>query len=169
MGYGEFVTIDSTYQVTQQYLFTPTVQPVTPTGTIVLTTGIGGGPDDGTGTGSCQQGVSLNNVSNSNYHGQPVTLPITFGQAVSITETASLVCDLSFTTTAQQRGFSDDGQVSLQGAIPLVYDSTGKYVGMATYQTVTPEPAAGWLVGVAGLSFLLQHRVRRASLSAVDL
>jgi hypothetical protein len=158
VGDTEFVTINTTLSVTQQYLFTPTVPPTTPTGTVYLSTAILGGPDEGTAGGTCQQGVSLNNISNAPYLGASLVLPITFGQPVSITETASLTCNLTFPYNSFGGVFSETGSVRLSGAIASVFDATGKYVGPATYQTVTPEPAAVWLVAVFGLPLLAKRR-----------
>jgi len=157
-GYTEFVTINTTDQLTQQYLFTPTVQPSTPTGTIYLSTSIITSSDQGSTGGTCQQAVSLNGVSNSNYQGQSLLLPVTFGQSVGISEQANLTCSLTFPYNSFGGQFSESGSVRLSGAIASVFDANGNYLGVASYQAVTPEPATALLIGALGFPLLMIKR-----------
>jgi hypothetical protein len=160
-GYTEFVTINTVDQVTQQYLFTPTVHPTTPTGTVYLSTSIVGGSEEGSTGGTCQEGVSLNNISNNSYTGGSLVFATTFGQPVNITETASLTCNLTFPYNSVGGQFSESGSVRLSGSNPIVLDANGNYVGMATYQVVTPEPAAALLVGMFGFPVCVVLRSRK--------
>ena len=152
-GYGVFATINTTYSVTQQYLVTPTNPSTTPTGTFTAFLDRVGPTDDGSGLGSCSESSTLNFGTGPMGGGQTVSVPITFGKPITVTETASIVC--------HQYGsaFGDGGWDLLSAGPILIYDANGKLLGTATLETV-PEPASLPLVGLLSVSLLYFSRLR---------
>lgn len=159
-GYTEFATINTTLQTTQQYLFTPVVQPSTSTGTLYLSTAPSGVEVGSTGT--CSEYASLNNLSTKT-NGGSLMYSFTSGSPflASITETANLTCNLVFAASTGGSGFTETGSASLSTTTPVVLDANGRYLGTATYQVITPEPTAALLVSALGFPFLLLSRRRK--------
>ncbi len=159
-GYGAFVDFTTTYQVTQEYLLTPPVASTTSTGTIKTFLQGTGTTDDGSGLGSCSEHSVLNLAGFSSPSGQQISIPITFGQPVSATETTMVTCS---DYGAIGHGFGDDGVQQVTAGPLLVYDANGKLLGPATISTLTPEPSTLLLIAPLTLAGLLVRK-RRASL-----
>ena len=157
-GYGVFAKFATTYEVTQQYVITPSMTPGTATGYVKTFVAATGGTDDGSGLGSCSEHASLKLGGFSVPNGVSVMIPITFGLPITAIETASVSCN---DYGAPGRGFGDDGRQEVYAGLPLsAYDANGKFLGEATLSTVTPEPSyvpVLLLVGL-GLSIAISGR-----------
>ena len=154
VGYGVFVDFNTTYQITQQYILNSPTPPTTATGFFRTAVGGSGTTDDGTGLGSCSEGVTLNvgGVTGS----AQTDVPITFGQPITISASARVTCN---DYGGVGRSFGDDGFQQLT-AIPIVlYDANGNVLGAATLDPV-PEPRSYLLIGLLGVPFVCWRRLR---------
>ena len=150
-GYGVFVNISTTFQVTQNYLLSSPVPVNTTTGVLKTYLSGQGTTDDGSGLGSCSEHASVNLAGFSAPSGSQIGIPITFGQTISAVETATVTCaDYG----PVSRGFGDDGVQEVSAGPLLLYDANGNILGPAILTTLTPEPATGPLMFLAGLPLL---------------
>jgi hypothetical protein len=157
-GYGVFATFNATLQIIQQYLLTPPVASTTATGYAKTFIGDNHVIDDGAGGGACFENASLGVNGITSPHTTDFSIPITFGQLITVVETASISCSKSSTS-----GFGEDGALEYFAATPfLLYDANGNLIGPATLTTV-PEPSATVLLLLIAFYSLRQHRRRGKS------
>lgn len=147
-GYGVFFQFNDTLEIARQYLISSTIASTTATGSaIAFTDGSGSGTDDGTGDGSCHTAADVSLNGRIDY--QEFSLPLTFGQPVTVVMKAAINCNLYSTTR-----FGDLGQSRAEGKFLEIFDANGNFLGPGI-ATAVPEPGSASLVVLFGVGFLV--------------